>query len=157
MPPSAVPFPLDAPGLEDWHGLHRAAMACMWQLATALDRQGGPEVERACRWLQEQFRPHNEREERDLLPLLEAVGARDLGRQLSAEHREMSELSRDLLDGRQDGPVGLRARRLLDLVRQHIDTEEHVMLPLLQGLRRRPDPDAAGPGYLDCGWIYPRA
>jgi len=153
--PTSVPDPLalDAPRLAEWHQLHQAAMARMSDLANALDRQGWSDVDLACRWLHAEFRPHNEGEERDLLPLLERLGARDLGRQLSADHREMGVLTQALLHGHAGGQVpepgrhGERARRLLDLVRQHIDTEEHRMLPLLQGLPHPATAPAAGAGY----------
>ena len=146
--------------MAEWHRLHQAALARMSDLANALDRRGWMDVDRACRWLHEQFHPHHEREERDLLPLLEQAGARNLRRQLSAEHREMGDLTRALLQGHAGGQLqdprhGERARRLLDLVRQHIDTEEHFMRPLLQG---RPAPARApetGAGYQ--APPYPRA
>ena len=66
----------------------------------------------------------------------------------------MGDLARAILDGNAEGadpgPHGLRARRLLDLVRQHIDTEVHCMLPLLQSqaLPAGPSASATGAGYL---------
>jgi hemerythrin-like domain-containing protein len=136
---SPVPPASLQPGLAQWHQLHQLALARMSDLANALDRQGWMEVDRACRWLHEEFRPHNDREERELMPLLAAVVARPLWRQLRADHQEMGHLTQALLHGHAGGRVhdlgrhGQRARRLLNLVRQHIDTEEHVVLPLIQG------------------------
>jgi hemerythrin-like domain-containing protein len=146
-------------GMAEWRRLHQAAMARMSDLASALDRQRWLEVDQACRWLHEEFRPHNDREERELLPLLAAADARRLWRQLRAEHQEMAHLTQAILHGHAGGRVhdlgrhGERARRLLNLVRQHIDTEEHVVLPLIQG---------QGPAGLDTGagyrmLPYPRA
>jgi hypothetical protein len=151
--PSPVPLASLQPGLVEWHLLHQAAMARMSDLAYALDRQGWMDVDRACRWLHEELRPHSLREERELLPLLAAVTTRQLCRQLRADHQEMGHLTLALLHGHAGGRVhdlgrhGQRARRLLNLVRQHIDTEEHVLLPLLEG-RAGPPEREAGAGYL---------
>ena len=153
MPPSApspVPLALCEDGLAEWRQFHQDAMARMSELAIALDQQGWPGVELACRWVHEAFHPHNHWEEQRLFPLLERVGAGPLGDQLKLDHREMGDLTQAILDGcalADPSPQGLRARRLLDLVRQHIDTEVHCMLPLLQGRSPRPDPMAPGPGY----------
>jgi hypothetical protein len=156
MPPSApspVPLALREEGLAAWRQFHQDAMARMSDLALALDRQGWQGVELACRWVHEAFHPHNQWEEQRLFPLLEQMGRGPLGAQLKLDHREMGDLVRAILDGNaggavaDPGPHGLRARRLLDLVRQHIDTEVHCMLPLLQGRAARPDPMAPGPGY----------
>jgi hypothetical protein len=128
-------------------------MARMSDLALALDRQGWQGVELACRWVQEAFHPHNQWEEQRLFPLLEQAGRGQLGDQLKLDHREMGDLARAILDGNAGGevadpsPHGLRARRLLNLVRQHIDTEMHCMLPLLQSQAVPAGPSATGAGY----------
>ncbi len=148
--PCPAPLALCDEGLAEWHQFHQDAMARMSELALALDCQGWPGVERACRWVHEAFHPHNQWEEQWLFPLLERVGSGPLGEQLKLDHREMGDLAQAILDGSTGGwvadpsPHGLRARRLLDLVRQHIDTEVHCMLPLLQG---QPTGAPAGEGY----------
>ena len=156
MPPSApspVPLALREEGLATWRQFHQDAMARMSDLALALDRQGWQGVELACRWVHEAFHPHNQWEEQRLFPLLEQAGRGQLGEQLKLDHREMGDLARAILDGNAEGqvtdpgPHGLRARRLLDLVRQHIDTEVHCMLPLLQSQAVPAGPSATGAGY----------
>jgi hemerythrin-like domain-containing protein len=82
------------------------------------------------------------------------VDAKPLWRQLRAEHREMGHLTQALLHGHAAGRVhdlvrhGARARRLLNLVRQHIDVEEHVLLPLIQGQPLPSRSHETGDGYL---------
>jgi len=152
--PGPLPPALREDGLAEWHQFHQDAMARMSDLALALDHQGWPGVERACRWVHEAFHPHNQWEEQRLFPLLERVGRGQLGEQLKLDHLEMGDLTQAILDGSAGGmvadpsPHGLRARRLLDLVRQHIDTEVHCMLPLLQGQGATPADAPAGEGYL---------
>jgi len=156
MPPPAfspVPLVSDEPGLAEWRLLHQAALERMSDLANALDRQGWTDVDLACRWLHEAFHPHAEREERELLPLLAAANARPLWRQLRADHQEIGHLTQAILHGHAGGRVhdlgrhGQRARRLLNLVRQHIDTEEQVLLPLIQGLPAPATGPEPGSGY----------
>jgi glutamate synthase (NADPH/NADH) small chain len=138
----------------EWHSLHQVAMARMSDLAAALDAQDWPGVLKACQWTRDVLRPHNEGEERELFPLLEEVGAEELREQLTADHREMWDLEVQLAAAvdhgvvSAPGPFGERARRLLDLVRQHIDTEEHLMLPLLRGRSVYPAVGALDEGYL---------
>jgi hypothetical protein len=145
-------------GLAEWRQFHQDAMARMADLALALDHQGWQGVELACRWVHEAFHPHNLWEEQRLFPLLDQAGRGQLGKQLKLDHREMGDLARAILDGnaggtvRDPGPHGLRARRLLDLVRQHIDIEVHCMLPLLQG-----QPAPAGPSPSEAGYRTPPA
>ncbi len=151
--PSPQPLPICEDGLAEWHRFHQDAMVRMSELASALDQQGWLAVELACRWAHEAFHRHNEWEEQRLVPLLEQVGGQRLREQLRLDHREMGDLTRALLNGHADGqvkdpkPHGLRARRLLNLVRAHIDTEVHRMLPLLQGQMQRPSDTPAGAGY----------
>ena len=156
----ATPTPLSvatdpaSPSMIEWHSLHQVAMARMSDLAAALDAQDWPGVLKACQWTRDVLRPHNEGEERELFPLLEEVGAEELREQLTADHREMWDLEVQLAAAvdhgvvSAPGPFGERARRLLDLVRQHIDTEEHLMLPLLRGRSVYPAVGALDEGYL---------
>ena len=153
-----VPTPLsavtDSAAMADWHALHQTAMARMSELATALNARDWVQVDHTCRWIYEVLRPHNEGEERELFPLLEELGAEALQEQLLNDHREMWDLDLQLLAANDKGEVkapgayGELARRLLDLVRQHIDTEEHLMLPLLRGRSGYPSTGAMEEGYL---------
>ena len=131
--------------LEQWHAFHQAALSGMSGLALALDRQAWADVVRACRWVRDSFQPQHRWEEQRLFPLLDQAGARALRRTLRGDHREMGRLAQEVLEAwngsATDGP---QARRLLDLVRQHIDTEQHRALPLLRG--EEPSMDAAPPG-----------
>jgi hypothetical protein len=164
--PSSSPIPpaLDQAGMVHWQLLHQQVMARMSQLAQALDGQVWIDVDRACRWLHEEFHPHNAWEEQELLPRLEAVAGRKLRRRLIADHRAMGHLTQAILQGHTDGQVrdpgghGERARRLLNLVRQHTDTEAQVLLPLIQGRSNPPVPAETGEGYLMMPTpCYPRA
>ena len=143
-----------SPSMIEWHALHQVAMRRMSDLATALDAKDWDGVQQACQWVNDVLRPHNEGEERELFPLLEEVGAEELQEQLTNDHREMWELESQLTAAVVDGKVadpaayGEKARRLLDLVRQHIDTEEHLMLPLLRGKSVYPTTGAMDEGYL---------
>jgi hemerythrin-like domain-containing protein len=148
--PDSLPAPaasLEA-GLGAWHGFHREVLDRMSGLALALDRHDRPEVERACRWLHGRLDAHLRWEEQELYPRLEPAGATELRAALQADHREMLRLAGLALEA---GPPGDAhhptepARRLLDLVRHHIDTEKHRVLPLVEG--RRPYEPPAGAGY----------
>lgn len=135
-------------GLEAWHGFHREVLARMSDLALALDRQDQPEVERACRWVHERLDAHHGWEEQELLSRLEPAGAADLAAVLRADHRDMIRLAGQALDpGTPDHThhPSAPARRLLDLVRHHVDTEQNRVMPLLRG-RQEPGP-MPGAGY----------
>ena len=154
-----MPQPVHAPqapegNLEGWHALHQEALARLDSLEAALDLGNWTLVDEACRWIYEVLRPHNEAEERELFPLLEELGAEQLEEQLSSEHREMWDLNLQLLTGILEGKAkdpdvsaGL-GRRLATLVRQHIDTEEHLLLPLLKGRSIWPTDEVTEEGYL---------
>jgi hypothetical protein len=145
---SPVPATLDDAGVLQWQQLHQAAMARMSELAQALDGQDWPVVDQACRWVREVLGPQGAGEERRFFPLLADAGAAGLGEQLSADHREMGGLAQAILQGGQDPSLqGERMRRLLDLVRQHVDTEAHRVLPLLQGLAPGPQAGLSAAGY----------
>jgi glutamate synthase (NADPH/NADH) small chain len=125
--------------LQDWHALHREAMGMISRLERALDGGDWKAVDEACRWIYEVLRPHNEAEEVELFPLLDELGAEELQEQLLAEHREMWDLTLQLLAGIDNAsatdPEASRdlGQRLIRLVREHIETEERLMLPLLKG------------------------
>lgn len=144
--PPAPAASLEA-GLDAWQGIHQAVLARMCDLAQALDRHDHPQAERACRWIHGHLDGHLRWEEREMFPRLAAAGAPGLAGILRADHREMIRLaalalSLDPGDSRHPGEP---ARRLLDLVRHHVDTEQHRVLPLLQG--RRPYEPPPGAGY----------
>ena len=123
-------------------------MARMAELADALVGQDRPGVDRVCQWLMGAFGVQGTVEERTLFPHLEAAGARPLAARLSAEHRAMATLSNEILHSNESpGVWGERTRQLLDLVRQHLDTEAHLALPLIQGL-----PPASAASRTDAGY-----
>jgi len=127
-----------------------SVQAWMAMLALALHRQDGPEAARACRWVGTVLAPWHTAQEAALLPLLAAAGAPPaLGTQLRADHREMAALARELGTAPDWAPdrQGKPARRLLDLVRQHLDTEAHRVRPLLQGV-----PEVIAGSRTDAGY-----
>jgi hypothetical protein len=149
MPAPDLPTPvLRQASLEQWHAFHETALNGMWGLALALDQRAWAEVVHTCRWVREAFHPQNLWEEQRMFPLLDQAGARTLRQALWGDHREMGRLAQGVLEawdgGATDGP---RARRLLDLVRQHIDTEQHRALPLLRGQKPLADAVPQGAGY----------
>jgi len=93
----------DETSMGEWHLLHKAAMARMSELSAALTAQDWTQVDRACRWVYEVLRPHNEAEERELLPLLDELGAEALMDQLIGDHREMWDLTLMLLAANDGG------------------------------------------------------
>ena len=144
----------DTSRLGDWHGLHQEALRRMKGLENALALRDWALADEACSWVYEELRPHNEAEERELFPLLEELGAEQLQEQLLSEHREMWDLNLQLLTGIAEGAardpevtVDL-AQRLISLVRQHIDTEENLLLPLLRGKSIWPTDEVTEDGYL---------
>ncbi len=154
MPQPTASLPADANHLEGWHGLHREALQRMETLEAALAAGAWGTVDEASRWIYEELRPHNEAEERELFPLLEELGAEQLEEQLLSEHREMWDLNLQILTGIAEGGakepavIAELAQRLLALVRQHIDTEEHLLLPLLRGRSIWPTDEVTEEGYL---------
>jgi len=131
-PPSA-PSALDEATLAHWQQWHQTALARMSDLAHALDRLDWMAVDHACLWVHDVLRPHHQVQERDLFPLLKPGLDGKLRTQLRADHRKMSHLSRAILQARavgaspDDNLQGERSRRLLDLVRQHLDTEARFL------------------------------
>jgi len=126
----------------------------MTRFEASLDVSDWNAVDEACRWVYEVLRPHNAAEEVELFPLLEELGTEDLREQLVAEHREMWDLTLQLLAGidgnsAQDPAAEMDlGRRLLRLVREHIETEENLLLPLLKGRSIWPSEDVTDEGYL---------
>jgi hypothetical protein len=124
---------LDEATLAHWQQWHQTALARMSDLAHALDRLDWMAVDHACLWVHDVLRPHHQVQERDLFPLLKPGLDGKLRTQLRADHRKMSHLSRAILQARavgaspDDNLQGERSRRLLDLVRQHLDTEARFL------------------------------
>ncbi|MGA2083638.1 MAG: hemerythrin domain-containing protein [Holophaga sp.] len=150
---SLPPVAIHEAELADWQRIHQDALSAMADLSRALDRQDWQGVEQACRWVRETFQAHNRWEEQGPLPRLARAGGRSLQGVLRTDHQEMDLLAGAILqaDGRgralQPHLQGARARRLLDLVRQHVDTEAHRALPLLQGQRPLTEAAPEGAGY----------
>ena len=123
----------------NWHATHEEAQARLTRMAEALGAADWQEVDKGAKWIYEVLRPHNEAEERELFPLLEEIGAEALHQRLFEDHRQMWDLTLQLLAEIADGQVRaprsltLLGQRLVDLIRDHIEAEEHLMLPLLKG------------------------
>ncbi|MBI4913741.1 MAG: NADPH-dependent glutamate synthase [Acidobacteria bacterium] len=151
--PILTPLP-EKVDLDGWRGEHAAAVDELEALGAALEAGDWRKVDAGARWIYEVLRPHNEAEERDLFPLLEEIGAEALQSRLYEDHRQMWDLTLQLLtaiDGDQvANPESVRAigRQLLGIVIPHIESEEKLMLPLLKG-RYLCTPDAVtSEGYL---------
>jgi hypothetical protein len=139
--------PPSAEGLEVWGRFHLAAHGRMTQLAAALLTRDWELAEAVCAWVREELVGHVEAEASVFIPLLQAAGAPHLGTQLQRDNQAMLDLVAELPPA---GPSSEEAlRRLLDLVRQHVDTEAFAVLPLLKDRGLLPeaafgarDPDA---------------
>ena len=123
----------------NWHATHEEALSRLARLAEALAASDWKGVDQGARWIYEVLRPHNEAEERELFPLLEEIGAEALHQRLHEDHRQMWDLNLQLLAEINDGQVRaprsltLLGQRLVDLIQDHIEAEEYLMLPLLKG------------------------
>src|ERR1700690_2957577 len=123
----------------NWHATHEEAQSRLTRMAEALGAADWPEVDRGAKWIYEVLRPHNDAEERELFPLLEEIGAEALYQRLFEDHRQMWDLTLQLLTEINEGQVRaprsltLLGQRLVDLIRDHIEAEEKLMLPLLKG------------------------
>ncbi len=137
-----------------WHATHGEAQEQLTRMATALGTGDWKGVDLGSRWIYEVLRPHNEAEERDLFPLLEEIGAESLHQRLHDDHRQMWELNLQLLSEINEGQVraprslALLGQRLVDLIRDHIEAEERLMLPLLKGKSLYWSEDETQDGYL---------
>ncbi len=138
----------------DWHTTHEEAEQRLTLLSQALVKGDWTAVDEGARWIYEVLRPHNEAEERELFPLLEEIGAESLHQRLQDDHRRMWEMTLNLLTEVVDGKVkhGEQVthlgQKLVDLIRDHIDAEEHLMLPLLKGKSLYWSDDETSEGYL---------
>ena len=138
----------------NWHATHEEALSQLTRLAAALAAQDWKEVDRGARWIFEVLRPHNEAEERELFPLLEEIGAETLHMRLHEDHRQMWDLDLQLLAEIDEGQVRsprsltLLGQRLVDLIRDHIEAEDFLMLPLLKGKSLYCSDDETQDGYL---------
>ena len=137
-----------------WHATHAEAMDQLARMAAALGAGDWKGVDEGARWVYEVLRPHNEAEERELFPLLEEIGAEALHQRLYEDHRQMWELTLQLLSEISEGQVRsphsltLLGQRLVDLVRDHIEAEERLMLPLLKGKSLYWSDEETQDGYL---------
>lgn len=122
--------PPSAEGLEVWGRFHLAAHGRMTQLAAALLTRDWDLAEAVCAWVREELVGHMETEAQVFIPLLQAAGAPDLGAQLQRDNQAMWNLVTNLPPPGETSEEPLR--RLLDLVRQHVDTEAFAVLPLLK-------------------------
>ncbi len=140
--------------LDAWRNEHVVAMAQLHGLSAALDAQDWAQVDSGARWIYEVLRLHNEAEERDLFPLLEEIGAENLQARLYEDHRQMWDLTLQLLaaiDGnRVADPAAVKAlgQQLLGVVIPHIEAEEMLMLPLLKGRYMYTPDSVTQEGYL---------
>ena len=134
MPPSAPSAqPFDEAGLTAWQAFHTLALVRLTGLANALETGDGRRMLELLGWMATALVDHNLAEERDFHPLLAEADAGDLGRRLAADHVEMLDLTRQWFADVDHGACATTASRLMDLVRRHMDLEESLMLPLLQG------------------------
>ncbi|WP_052571263.1 NADPH-dependent glutamate synthase [Geothrix fermentans] len=137
-----------------WHATHQEAQKQLTEMAKALGSGDWKTVDLGARWVYEDLKPHNEAEERELLPLLEEIGAEALVQRIQDEHRQMWDLTLQLLSEISEGQVRapkaltLLGQRLVDLVREHIEMEEKLMLPLLKGKSMYWSDEETQDGYL---------
>jgi glutamate synthase (NADPH/NADH) small chain len=138
----------------NWHSTHQEAQEQLSLMGAALANADWAGVDRGARWIYEVLKPHNVAEERELFPLLEELGAEALYQRLHDDHRQMWELNLQLLaeitEGQVRAPksVALLGQRLVDLIRDHIEAEEHLMLPLLKGKSLYASDEETQDGYL---------
>lgn len=138
----------------NWHATHEEAQERLTRMAEALGAGDWKGVDLGAKWIYEVLRPHNEAEERELFPLLEEIGAEALHQRLHEDHRQMWDLTLQLLAEITEGSVRaprsltLLGQRLVDLIRDHIEAEEHLMLPLLHGRSLYASDAETQDGYL---------
>ena len=137
-----------------WHATHQEAQERLTRMAVGLASSDWKAVDAGARWIFEVLKPHNEAEERELFPLLEEIGAESLHQRLHEDHRQMWDLTLQLLAEINEGQVRaprsltLLGQRLVDLIRDHIDAEEQLMLPLLKGKSLYASDAETQDGYL---------
>lgn len=138
----------------NWHATHEEAQGRLTRMAEALGAADWKGVDLGAKWIYEELRPHNEAEERELFPLLEEIGAEALHQRLHEDHRQMWDLTLQLLAEITEGQVRaprsltLLGQRLIDLIRDHIEAEERLMLPLLHGRSLYASDAETQDGYL---------
>ena len=138
----------------NWHATHEEAQNRLARMADALTALDWQEVDRGAKWIYEVLRLHNEAEERELFPLLEELGAETLYQRLYEDHRLMWDLNLQVLAEISEGQVRaprsltLLGQRLVDLIRDHIEAEEQLMLPLLKGKSLYWSDEETQDGYL---------
>ncbi len=140
--------------IEAWRGEHELALGQLDILERAIRSEDWPMVDQVARWMYDVQRPHHEAEERELFPLLDELGAESLLEQLREDHRQVWSLTLDLLTSIVDGEVAQpehalgSALTLLNLMREHVETEERLMLPLLRGKSLYTPEAVTEEGYL---------
>lgn len=123
--------------LRDFEAEHREALAELAQLEeAALGLRGGGDTARHLataarvqRVLSTAVRAHNEAEERALFPLLDDDPTVPV---FVEEHRQLRALEEDLVAGLEAGDpprVAGIALRVVDLLRSHIEREDHMLFP----------------------------
>jgi glutamate synthase (NADPH/NADH) small chain len=138
----------------NWHATHEEALSRLTRMSEALVASDWKGVDAGARWVYEVLRPHNEAEERELFPLLEEIGAESLLQRLFEDHRQMWDLNLQLLAEINEGEVRaprsltLLGQRLVDLIRDHIEAEDYLMLPLLKGKSLYASDAETQDGYL---------
>ncbi len=151
-PLAAAPAGIQPP--PHWHATHAEASSRLRKLSQALAEGDWSGVDAGARWIYDVLRPHNEAEERELFPLLEELGAEALHARLYDDHRQMWEMTLQLLVDIADGHVKdakvttLLGQRLVDLIQDHIEAEERLMLPLLRGKSLYWAEEDTSEGYL---------
>jgi glutamate synthase (NADPH/NADH) small chain len=146
--------PRDTVRIEAWRGEHEQAMDQLDLLQKALLARDWAQVDEVARWMYEVQKPHHEAEEKDLFPLLEEIGAENLLERLREDHRRVWVLTLDLLASISEGQVAnadhamRTARELLELMTEHVEVEERLMLPLLRGKSLYTPEAVTEEGYL---------
>jgi len=137
--------PLDA-----WRADHRQALEEVNRLESALLKEQWDRADQAARWMYAELLAHNDAEEQELFPILEARGHGDLAARLGGEHRHIRacvlELLAAIVDGRAAQPRAVQklGAQLVGSLRAHLDTEDHHLHPVIGHHLSEPGRDPAG-------------
>jgi len=130
-------------GFASWHSQHQEVLGMVSRLEAALDVADASSIACAAQQLHQALSPHHAAEETELFPLLDEVGAHDLQEQLLRDHREIGGLLQQVAETSPE--AGWRLSRL---VREHLEMEERLLLPLLKGRSLWPSEALEAEGYL---------